>query len=83
MNEQKINDQILHLEQDRKVSQLHNMSFLSHLSIDPAAVVQASMMQHLEMSQFIDTSKMTDDRAQILQWHINQIQIAKEQVDEA
>ena len=35
------------------------------------------------MSQFIDTSKMTDDRAQIVQWHMSQIQIAKEQVDEA
>ena len=45
-NEQKVNDKILLVEQERKVSQMHNMSIMSHLSVDPAALAQASMIQH-------------------------------------
>lgn len=45
-NEQKVNDQIQFFEQDRKVSQLHNMSVMSHLSVDPAALAHASMIHH-------------------------------------
>ena len=46
---------------------MHNMSIMSHLSIDPAAMAQASMIQAnpsaLDMSQFgLDTSKVNDDR---------------------
>ena len=61
-NEQKINDQILLIEQERKVSQLHNMSMMSHLSVDPAAMVQASMLQHqnaaLNQQLGLDTSQL-------------------------
>ena len=55
-HEQKINDQILLIEQERKVSQLHNMSIMSHLSIDPAAMAQASILlspnNNLDMSAY-------------------------------
>ena len=43
--EQRVNDQIMQLESDRKVGQLHNMSLMSHLSVDPAALANASMLQ--------------------------------------
>ena len=91
-HEQKINDQILLIEQERKVSQLHNMSIMSHLSIDPAAMAQASILlspnNNLDMSAYgggaIDPSpRISDDRMQIVQWHLSQIESAKEQVEEA
>ena len=40
------------VDQDRKVSQMHNMSMMSHLSVDPAAMAQASMIHNLDMSSF-------------------------------
>lgn len=57
------------VEQERKVSQMHNMSLMSHLSFDPAAVA------HLDVSHLMENSqlKMSDDRAQIISWHLNQI----------
>ena len=64
------------------------MSMMSHLSVDPAALAHASMIHHnhLDTSQFggLDQSKIiNDDRYQIVQWHLNQIQTAKDQVEEA
>ena len=46
---------------------MHNMSMMSHLSVDPAALAQASMMHHLDMSSFgagvhQDQQKVNDDR---------------------
>ena len=58
---------------------MHNMSIVSHLSVDPAALAQASMLQGhnphmLDMSQFgVGPPQANDDRQQIIQWHINQI----------
>ena len=66
------------------------MSIMSHLSVDPAALAQASMIHHnpphaLDLSSYgLDAStKINDDRVQIIQWHLNQIQSAKDDVDEA
>ena len=87
-NEARVNEQIMQVEQERKVSQMHNMSIMSHLSIDPAAIAQASMLQHhLDISHYAsalgETTKINDDRQQIVQWHLNQIAAAKEEVEEA
>ena len=107
-NEQKVNDKILLVEQERKVSQMHNMSIMSHLSVDPAALAQASMIQHnqnltpihninqsqIESSFLAAAAGLTtpkqqakplagnDDRMQIVQWHLSQIESAKEQMAE-
>ena len=64
---------------------MHNMSMMSHLSIDPAALVQASMLQSQLESSFRlnQTTNANDDRYQIVQWHLSQIESAKEQVAEA
>ena len=55
----------MQVENERKVGQgLHNMSLMSHLSVDPAALAQVSMMQghygannpgavNLDSSQFV------------------------------
>ena len=44
-HEQRVNDQIMQIESERKVGQLHNLSLMSHLSVDPVALANVSILQ--------------------------------------
>ena len=60
---------------------MHNASMMSHLSMDPAALAQSGIFNQLNASQY--QGGMSDDRLQIIEWHLSQIAAVKEEVTEA
>lgn len=66
-HEQRVNDQIMQIESERKVGQLHNLSLVSHLSVDPVALANMSMLQgHYNASNNMMGGTVTNNATQNL-----------------